>query len=142
MAQLPKVYAPTPAQTVAASRGLPVSRVASLNGNIEESTSTFPSALDDALPFTLHDEQLRNEVNQHPTHQNAPRHGGRVVVPSREFTSLMEYPTGAGANDDDPEVRARHIGGIVNKAIKTYETNAKVIHGEADVTGTEISLRL
>jgi len=141
MAQVPKIYAPTPAQSVAAARGMPVSKIASQNGVIEESASSNATTFDTS--FTLQEDQRRDAGNQPSNQQNLPQHGrGRVVVPSREFTTLLEYYSGSNANDDDPDVRARRIGGIVTQAIRTYETNAKVIHGEPDVTGTEISISL
>lgn len=140
MAQVPKIYAPTPAQTVAAARGMPVSRVASLQGSIEESTASNPTTFDTS--FTLQEDYRRRTQNDRRPDPNVQQPGGRVSVSTREFTTLLEYYSGANANDDDPGFRARRIGGIVNRAIRTYETNAKIIHGEQDVTGTEISIRL
>ncbi|MDD9878342.1 MAG: hypothetical protein OXR84_12960 [Magnetovibrio sp.] len=143
MALIPKVYAPTPAQTAAATRALPTARVASTNGAIEESSSSLPATFD-AAPFTLQeDQQRRAGLDQNPSRdQGLPRQTGRLVVPSREFSSLVEYSSTTSAGNDDPDVRARNIGGIISRAISTYETNAKIIHGEPEVTGTEVSLRL
>lgn len=140
MAQLPRIYAPTPAQSVAAARGMPVSKIASMNGSIDESTSSNPAAFDTA--FTLQENRRRDAGHEEQHRQNLPRQSGRFVVPTREFTSLMENYSGGATDSNDPDVRARRLGGIVTRAIRTYETNAKVIHGEADVTGTELSLRL
>ncbi len=140
MAQVPKIYAPTPAQSVAAARGMPVSKVASLNGSIEESSSSNPATFDAA--FTLPEGQRRNAGNDQNPNQNLPQHGDRVVLPSRDFSTLLEYSSGANVDLSDPDIRARRLGGIVTQAIRTYETNAKVIHGEPDVTGTELSISL
>jgi len=141
MAQLPKIYAPTPAQSVAAARGIPASRVASQSGQIEESNGSLPTAFDTA-PFVLQDDLRRDARFGQNGQQNSSRHHGRLVVPSQDFTSLVEYYGANSANDDDPAIRARQIGGIIGKAIQTYENNAKIIHGEPDVTGTEISIRI
>ena len=69
------------------------------------------------------------------------RNGGHLAIPTQVFTSLVDQLSGSGANDD-PDLRARRIGGIITKAIKIYETNSKVIHRNPDVTGTELSIRL
>ena len=140
MAQVPKIYAPTPAQSVAAARGVPVSKVASLEASIDESTSSNPAAFD--AEFVLREDYRRDAGADKSSHQHLPQNGSRFTVPSREFSTLLEHYSGSGANDDDPDVRARQIKGIVSQAIKTYETNSKVIHGNPDVTGTELSIRL
>lgn len=140
MAQVPKIYAPTPAQSVAAARGMPVSKVASLNASIDETAAGNPSAFD--TEFILHEDLRRDAAADRNRQQNLPQHRTRFAVPSQQFTSLVEQFSGTVDNDVDPNVRSRQIGGIVTKAIKTYETNSKIIHGNPDVTGTELSIRL
>jgi len=149
MAQVPKVYAPTPAQTTAAtrtaptSRTVPTSRVASLDGQIEEANAGSPASSLDTAPFTLEGEwQGRSSGRGQGRHHPPARHAELLQVPSRAFGSLLEYYGNESVEDSGPEVRARRIGGLINRAIKTYETNAKIIHGEPDVTGTELSIRL
>ena len=63
-------------------------------------------------------------------------------MPSRAFGSLVEYYGNEAANDSGPELRSRRNIGLISRAISTYETNAKIIHGEQEITGTEISIRL
>ena len=139
MAQVPKIYAPTPAQAIAAARGMSVSKVASLNATIEESSTSNPSTSE--TEFTLREDFRRDTGTFGTRNQNLSRHGGRLSVPTQVFTALVDQYSGSGTNDD-PGVRARRIGSIVTKAIKTYETNSKVIHRIPDVTGTELSIRL
>ena len=138
MAQVPKVYAPTPAQTIANARAVASTRVASLDGQIGESSGGLATSNLDTAPFTLQGEQQRQQRPDSPP----ARHAGFLVVPSRAFGSLVEYYTNEAANDAGPEVRARRNIGLVSRAINTYENNAKIIHGEQDIIGTEISIRL
>ena len=139
MAQVPKIYAPTPAQFVAAARGVSVSKVASLNTSIDESNASNPSASE--TEFTLNEDFRRDAGADGTRNQNMFRNGGHLAIPTQVFTSLVDQLSGSGANDD-PDLRARRIGGIITKAIKIYETNSKVIHRNPDVTGTELSIRL
>lgn len=140
MAQALKVYAPTPAQSLAAARGVPVSKVASLDSTIDETTANSPAAFD--TEFVLRENFRRDADAGNTPQQNLPGNGGRLSVSSHEFTALLEHLDGSNANDDDPNFRMRRIGGIITKAIKVYETNSKVIHGKPDVPGTELSIRL
>ena len=140
MAQLPKIYAPTPAQFIAAARGMPVSKVASLNTSIDETNASNPPTSE--TEFTLSDDFRRNAGADGTRNQSMPRQGGHLAVPTQVFTSLVDQLSGSDANYDNQDVRARRIGGIITKAIKTYETNSKVIHRNPDVTGTELSIRL
>ena len=141
MVQVPKVYAPTPAQSASVSRAAPSARVASLNGSIEE-TAGSSRATFEAVPFSLQEEQQRQAAFQDNKNQNLPHHTGRIVVPSQDFSRLVEYQGDNNLEAAGPEVRNRHFGALIGRAIQTYETNAKIIHGEPEITGTEISLRL
>ena len=142
MAQVPKVYAPTPAQTTAASRTAPSVRVASLDGHVGEAGQGTPTSNLDMAPFTLEDEQQRQPARDQRRNQPPSRHADLLVVPSRSFSSLVEFYSDQAVGNAGPEMRARRIGGIISQAIKTYETNAKIIYGQPEVTGTEISLTL
>ncbi len=142
MALVPKVYAPTPAQSLASTRTVPSSRVASLDSQIEEANAGLPTSNLDTAPFTLQGEWQERSGRQQHRERPPARHAELLEVPSRAFGSLLEYYGNDSVEDAGPEVRARRIGGLIPRAIKTYETNAKIIHGEPEVTGTEISLRL
>ena len=142
MALVPKIYAPTPAQATAAARTVPTSRVASLDGQINEATAGLPTSTLDTAPFTLHGNPHQQSDPRHDRESSPRRHGGLLVVPSRAFGTLVEFYSNESIEDAGPEVRARRIGGLISRAISTYENNAKIIHGEPNVTGTEISIRL
>ena len=142
MAQVPKIYAPTPAQATAAARTVPTSRVASLDGPVNESSAGLPTSTLDTAPFTLHGNPHQQPDPRHDREPPPRRNGGLLAVPSRAFSSLVEFYSDESIEDAGPEVRARRIGGLISHAINTYENNAKIIHGEPEVTGTEISIRL
>ena len=143
MVQVPKVYAPSPAQSASVSRAAPSLRVASTTGSITETAEVSQTGFD-TVPYSLQEEQRRQAAFQEnrSQNQNLPRHTGRIIVPSQDFSRLVEYQGEQGNNAAGPEVRGRHFAALISKAISTYETNAKIIHGNPDVTGTEISLRL
>ena len=54
----------------------------------------------------------------------------------------MDYMHNSTASEADPQLNPKGIVGMISKAIQTYETNAKVIYGNPDVTGTKVSIRL
>ena len=147
MAQLPTVYAPTLAQATAAAKGvsssknMTSSRVASLDGRVEEASTGLPTSNLDMAPFALerepHHQSARDRRQPPPTH-----HMELLVVPSQAFSSLLEFQSDNGFNSPSAERSNRQFGAIISRAIKTYELNAKVIHGEPEVPGTTISLTL
>ena len=145
MAQLPTVYAPTVAQVTAATRSMSSSksmapsRVASLDGRVEEASQGLTTTNLDMAPFALQREpQHHSPRDRH----SPPRRMELLVVPSKSFSSLLEYHSENSFNRHNPEHINRKLGGIISHAIKLYELNAKVIHGEPEVPGTAISLTL
>lgn len=46
---------------------------------------------------------------------------------------------GPGAGGDSDSAR---VSGLLSKAIKIYETNAKIVSGEINILGTSVSLVL
>ena len=140
MAQVPKIYAPTPAQSVAAARGMPVSKVASLDQTVEETNKTNIASFEEE--FVLREESAPDTRHQNHPQRNLPHHSGRLIISSQFFTSLMDYMHTANANDVDPTQNTRRIESSITKAIRTYETNAKVIYRKLEVTGTQLSVRL
>ena len=140
MAQVPKIYAPTPAQSVAAARGMPVSKVASLDNTVNEPDRSNVTSYEEGFV-------LREEVRQEPNTQNHPQrhlphHSGRLIISSQFFTSLMSVMQQFDAKDRELETNPLRTGKMIRKAIQTYETNAKVIYGNPDITGTRLSMRL
>jgi hypothetical protein len=142
MAQVPKIYAPTPAQVTANARAIAGTRVASLDGQIGDSSSSVATSNLDTAPFTLQGETHRGQERQNRNERPPVRGSGLLLVPSRAFGSLVEYYGNSISNDAGPELRSRRNAGLISRAISTYETNAKIIHGEQEITGTEISIRL
>ena len=140
MVQVLKVYAPTPAQSIAATRGMPVSKIASLDASIDQpSASNFKSFEPE---FALRDDTPQDAGSKNTPRHNLPQHGGRLVMGSQWFTSLIDHMQKPTANDQDPSVKARQMGERVSRAIRIYENNAKVISGNPEVTGTKISIRM
>ena len=147
MVQLPKVYVPTLAQVTAAAKGLSSSknlsssRVASLEGRVEEAGTGLPTSNLDMAPFAL-----EREPHHHSSHDRRhplpARHLQLLVVPSQSFSSLFEYQSKNRFNTSRSERKNQQFGSIISRAIKTYELNAKVIHGEPEVPGIEISMTL
>ena len=147
MALVPQVYAPTVAQATAAaksvssSKSMLSSRVASLEGRVEESSTSLPTQNLDMAPFALEGE-AHQQSTQDRRHGPPAQHIELLVVPSQSFGILLEYQSsngfiGSNTRRDNPQ-----LGGIINRVIKTYELNAKIIHGEPEVPGTTISLTL
>lgn len=76
--------------------------------------------------------------------QSFSRHPGRFNASTQAFTSLLESGGGAevggpGGGGDSGSVR---VSGLLSKAIKIYETNAKIVSGEINILGTSVSLVL
>ena len=139
MVQVLKIYAPTPAQSIAATKGVPVSKIASLDASIDQpNASNFKSFEPE---FALRDDTHHDSEAQNTPRQQMPQHSGRLVMGSQWFTTLVTNMQNSAANDD-PSVQSHQLGDMLNKAIRIYENNAKVISGNPDVTGTKISIRM
>ena len=147
MAPLPHVYAPTLAQANAAAKSVPSaksmlsSRVASLDGRVEESSTGLPTLNLDMSPFAL-EREAHQQSNRDRQHRPSVRHMELLVVPSQSFGALLEYQSNNGVIGSTTKRDTPQLGGIISRVIKTYELNAKIIRGEPEVTGTAISLTL
>lgn len=73
--------------------------------------------------------------------RQAPWSGGTLLAPSQTFAAILEAGDGAAGNAARTNT-TRHFQGILSKAINTYETNAKIIHGQLEPRGTSVSMRL
>ena len=140
MALMSKIYAPTPAQSLAAAKGMAVSKVASLDSSIDETSHSNITSFDEE--FILREEYSENAKAKNPSKRNLPHNPGRLLISSEFFTTLMEYMHNFSISESDPQLNPQGIAGMVSKAIQTYETNAKVIYGNPDVTGTKVSITL
>ena len=147
MAPLPHVYAPTLAQATATAKSVPSaksmlsSRVASLDGRVEESSTGLPTQNLDMSPFAL-EREAHQQSNRDRQHGPPARHMELLVVPSQSLTSLLEYHSNNNVISTTAKRSNAQFGGIISRVIKTYELNAKIIHGEPEVPGTTISLTL
>ena len=140
MALMSKIYAPTPAQSLAAAKGMAVSKVASLDSSIDETSQSNITPFDEE--FILRQDSSENAKTKNPSKRNLPHNTGRLLISSEFFTTLMDYMHNSTASEADPQLNPKGIVGMISKAIQTYETNAKVIYGNPDVTGTKVSIRL
>lgn len=145
MAQVPKLTASPAVQSAAATRPAPGSRVASISTSSADQPNAITGTQLDAAPFGFENSQpeLNNREDGRRQGQDRRQHLGVLNAPSQAFAELLEYeaPTtasaGAGASN-----RERAFAGLVSKAIATYETTAKIIHGDSLVLGTEVSVTL
>ena len=140
MALMSKIYAPTPAQSLAAAKGMAVSKVASLDSSIDETSHSNITSFDEG--FILREESSENAKAKNPSKRNLPHNPGRLLISSEFFTTLMEHMHNFSVSEADPQFNPKGIAGMVSRAIQTYETNAKVIYGNPDVTGTKVSITL
>lgn len=75
--------------------------------------------------------------------QSFSRHPGRFNASTQAFASLLE--SGGGAEVGGPgggDSGSVRVSGLLSKAIKIYETNAKIVSGEINILGTSVSLVL
>jgi len=145
MAQVPKLTAAPAAQSAAAPRPTPGSRVASVaSSTVDEANPVTGAQLDTALfGFENSQPELSNRDDGQRQAHDRRQHLGILNAPSQAFAELLEYdaPTTAAAGGGSSN-RERSFAGLVSKAIATYETTAKVIHGDGPVIGTEVSVTL
>ena len=66
---------------------------------------------------------------------------GRFTAPNDTFAKIIQSELTAPKVYGE-EGRPRNFGGLVSKAIATYELNAQVIHGTLPRKGTTLSMRL
>lgn len=74
--------------------------------------------------------------------QRQPWTGTTLLASSQTFAAIMESGSGAAADAAARTSGARHFQGVLSKAISTYETNAKIIHGQLEPRGMSVSMRL
>ena len=108
MASLPHVYAPTLAQATAAaksvssSKSMLSSRVASLEGRVEESSTSLPTQNLDMAPFAL-EREAHQQSNRDRQHGPPARHMELLVVPSQSLSSLLEYHSNNNVISTNPK---------------------------------------
>ena len=119
---------------------MPVSKVASLDHTIDETNRSNIAYFEEE--FTLREDSAQDTGTQSYPRRHLPHHSGRLVISSQFFTTLMDYMHSSNADDINPDASPQRIEKMISKAIRTYETNAKIIYGNPDVTGTKVSIRL
>ncbi len=145
MVLIPRAAAPAQAPTNAANARLgPPSRVASYTGNSVEELPGGASVSFESAAYGFRQDAPSSFDRNGGREQQPPGHySGGVNAPSQTFAAMLEAPETAGGNrnaaGDGP---AAPLPGIVARAIKIYETNAKIVSGESNILGTSVSLVL
>jgi len=143
MAQVPKVSAALPVTTASATRGAPSVRVASVSAATVEEPHFSTAIQLDTAPFNFEENRPRTDERDTPQQQyHERRHLGLIEAPSQAFAALREYDNGTGRGASGRNGDSRAFPVLVAKAISTYETNERVIHGNNPVLGTEVSMTL
>jgi len=143
MAQVQRIYSPAPNALSAAARGVPTTRVSSAISSPITESNPSTAAFFDTAPFSLQDQSYSQQGFREGRSQQRQPSGSLLNIASETFSILLENNGGSIEDAGLPgEVLGRRYTGSVSNAIKTYETNARVIHGKPPVTGTQISIRL
>ena len=74
--------------------------------------------------------------------QGTPVHLARVTTTSEAFASAMAEDMGGETGGRTSVRGSRGFAGLLARAIKTYEANAQVIHGEVKTRGEAMSFVL
>lgn len=139
MAQIPRSLPPTVPANVTAARlpGAPRS-VASIDAApIEETTQQETVLFNDAL---LYQEERATDERRRRNAQ--PDIRVEYAGSAQAFAAMFEGVNGDGGGELVPRIRSRDGKTMIAKAINTYETNVRVIHGTADLRGTNLSMTL
>ncbi len=139
MATVPKTSPPLNLASVAKTRLGPPTRVVSQGqSSVEELQSSANVSFDSTAYGFLEEDRSsfdHQRGNRQPHHQP-----GVVNAPTQAFAAMLEggeTASGGGGDDKDPRFST-----LTSKAIKIYETNARVVSGENYVLGTSVSLVL
>ena len=78
--------------------------------------------------------------------RSAPQSWSLIQTPSETFARILESFLDGGEGTSGPGVvigsATKRFQDVIARAIATYETNAKIIHGETVLVGGAISIRL
>lgn len=143
MALVAKTGATTATASAVAARYAGASpTVASISQPTVESPNGGVGLAFDTTTFAFREDARGFASNDNHQQRQAPWTGTTLLAPSQTFAAILE---GSGAATGDAAARAtgaRHFQGFLSKAISTYETNAKIIHGQLEPRGTSVSMRL
>ena len=142
MATVPKTSPPLNLASITKPRLGPPTRVVSQGqSSVEELHSSTNVSFDSAAYGFREEDQSsfdHRRGNRQPHHQP-----GVVNAPTQAFAAMLEArETATAGNSDDRDVNAPRFSELISKAIKIYETNARVASGENYVLGTSVSLVL
>ncbi len=115
--------------------------VATVGGSPVEELSPNVGASFNNAPF-LAPEYERRGFGNRTEDQRLGGDASRFITPSQSFASLLESRDGAGLNSPGagtPGVRSKFTG-LLARAIKVYETNAKVVSGTLELPGAKLSV--
>jgi len=147
MATIPRT-GPLPAPAnIASTRGGPSTRVSSVGGSSVEDLHGSSGVSFDSAAFGFRggtDANFDRGPGTGNGDGNQPQHSGYVDAPSQAFAAMVEgaeFP-----KTDDEQSRPGFVGsvpaGLAAKAIEIYETNARILSGEAAIRGTSFSVVL
>ncbi len=114
--------------------------VASISQPAIESPNGGAGLAFDTTTFAFR-EDPRGFAHNDNERRQAPWTGSTLLASSQTFAAIMESGDGA-AGDGARSNATRHFEGFLSKAIATYETNAKIIHGQMEQRGSMVSMRL
>lgn len=115
--------------------------VASISQPAVESPNGGVGLAFDTTTFAFRDDPRGFAHNDNERRQ-APWTGNTLLASSQTFAAIMESGGGAAGEAGTRSNAARHFQGFLSKAIATYETNAKIVHGQLEPRGTTVSMRL
>lgn len=125
--------------SVTQARSGPPTRVASFGSTVEQLyANAGPSFNPAAFGYT---EEFRPSVDRDANRRNRQNTPGVFSAPSQTFAAILEGGD-QFFSGGDADARSSRFGGLVSKAIETYETNARVVTGNNNVLGTSVSLVL
>lgn len=114
--------------------------VADVRGGPVEASSPQVGVTFDEAAFLY---QSGGRYSPPPNDEAAPRNSVSFGPPSQTFAAMFELHQSVERRAGDPTRRdARGLADLRARAINTYLTNSKVVHGEKDVRGESLNLNL
>ena len=145
MAQAPKIPVIANQGPITPTRGVPPAASSSEFNPYVEQVAAGSGVMLGGAEFS-YEEPRRNlgfAYDPRREQRSFPQSWALVQTPSETFARILENITG-GVDGASDAVRgsAKRFQGVISRAIATYEMNAKIIHGEMDLVGGAVSIRL
>lgn len=144
MAQVTRTAATNPA-SAAHGAHRPVTNirgVANAEGSAVEGTDSGVGITNQNSFFQYEDFSENGSNRRGGGHHTTPHHLARVETSSETFVSMLDGTMEAEARGRIEVRGSRGFAGLLTRAIRTYETNAQVIHGENKTRGENMSFVL